>query len=136
MVISNIAASYGSIAVVPEDLSGCVVSSEYTILRAKPAFEPKMLWAILRSPVVLSEILLVATGANRTRVKWEAMKSLSIPYPQETTEKEFVETLLKLEALEKETTNSKKQIIDLAVNNLDLVTNDAEIILSAFKPPK
>lgn len=136
VVISNIAASYGSIAVVPEDLSGCVVSSEYTILRARPGFEPKMLWAILRSPVVLSEILLVATGANRTRVKWDAMKSLSIPYPQETTEKEFVESLLKLEALEKETVSSKKQIIDLAVNSLDLVTNDAEIILSAFKPPK
>jgi len=40
IAISNIAASYGSIAVVPESLDGCVVSSEYTILKVKEGFDP------------------------------------------------------------------------------------------------
>ncbi|MGC8339731.1 N-6 DNA methylase [Cronobacter sakazakii] len=136
VVISNIAASYGSIAVVQAELSGCVVSSEYTVLTAKQGFEPKMLWAILRSPVVLSEILLVATGANRTRVKWDSMKSLSIPYPNKEMEKDFVQSLIKLEALEKETIKSKEEKINSTLDVLALKNEESEIILSAFKPPK
>ena len=136
IVISNIAASYGSIAVVPAELSGCVVSSEYTVLTANPGFEPKMLWAILRSPVVLSEILLVATGANRTRIKWDSLKSLSIPYPHNEVEKDFVSSLIELEKLEKETVNSKYEKINNTIKNLALKNDESEIILSAFKPPK
>lgn len=136
IVISNIAASYGSIAVVPSELSGCVVSSEYTVLTANPGFEPKMLWAILRSPVVLSEILLVATGANRTRIKWDSLKSLSIPYPNNEVEKDFVNSLIELEKLEKETINSKYEKINNTIKDLALGNDEAEIILSAFKPPK
>ncbi len=136
IVISNIAASYGSIAVVQSELSGCVVSSEYTILRTKLGFEPKMLWAILRSPVVLSEILLVATGANRTRIKWESMKSLSIPYPCREMEKDFVNSLMELEKLEKETIQLKNEKIKNALDTLALKNEESEVILSAFKPPK
>lgn len=50
VVISNIAASHGSIAVVPDELDGCVVSSEYTVLTPKEGFDPIVLQLILRSP--------------------------------------------------------------------------------------
>lgn len=136
IVISNIAASYGSVAVVPSELSGCVVSSEYTVLTANSGFKPKMLWAILRSPVVLSEILLVATGANRTRIKWDALKALFIPYPHSEIEEDFVNSLTELEELQKQTISMKNEKINNAIKNLALKNDDSEIILSAFKPPK
>ena len=41
LVMSNIAASYGSIAVVPEELDGCVVSNEYTVLTTRQQFNAK-----------------------------------------------------------------------------------------------
>jgi type I restriction enzyme M protein len=136
IVISNIAASYGSIAVVQAELEGCVVSSEYTVLTAKEGFNPKMLWAILRSPVVLSEILLVATGANRTRIKWDSLQSLVIPYPCDTVEQDFVDSLTELENLEKETVRLKDEKIKVTLDTLALKNEESEIILSAFKPPK
>lgn len=53
IVISNIAASHGSIAVVPDHLDGSVVSSEYTVLTAKEGFDPIVLQLILRSPELI-----------------------------------------------------------------------------------
>ncbi|MDU8571957.1 N-6 DNA methylase [Pseudomonas syringae] len=136
IVISNIAASYGSISVVPEELGGCVVSSEYTVLTSKAGFEPRMLWAILRSPVVLSEILLVATGANRTRVKWDAIENLMIPYPIAAVEAEFVSSLMKADREEKTARKAKHDKIEQVITDLQLHTVDADTILAAFKPPK
>jgi type I restriction enzyme M protein len=136
LVVSNIAASYGSIALVPKELAGSVVSSEYTVLQAKRGFDPKMLCAILRSPVVLSELLLVATGANRTRVKWEAMRSVVVPYPDKTEVLQFVSAVELAEKAEKEAIEAKRRHLDSAISALGLRTERADTILSAFKPPK
>lgn len=136
IVVSNIAASYGSIAVVPPELDGLVVSTEYTVLQMLPGFDANMVWTILRSPVVLSEILLVATGANRTRVKWEAMKQLRIPYPSKMYQKEFTEQLLSLSKVESDARMQKQSSIEAAISVLGLKSETAETILSAFKPPK
>lgn len=85
IVISNIAASHGSIAVVPNDLDGAVVSSEYTILKPKDGFDSTVLQIILRSPEIRSDILLSSSGANRTRTRWDLIRDLSAPYPPRET---------------------------------------------------
>ena len=41
IAISNIGAVHGAIAVVPKHLDGLVVTTEYTIFRAKPGFDPR-----------------------------------------------------------------------------------------------
>ncbi len=136
IVISNIAASYGSIAVVPPELDGCVVSTEYTVLNPVEGFDATTIWAILRSPVVLSEVLLVATGANRTRVKWEAMQELYIPYPSKAKEKTFAALLSRETEAEIAARKRKQAGIEGMIDKLGLKTETATTILSAFKPPK
>lgn len=136
IVVSNIAASYGSIALVPKELDGHVVSSEYTVLDVRPGFDPKVVWALLRSPVSLSEILLVATGANRTRVKWDAMCELQIPYPSKVYVKQFADVIRVAEAAEVEAKRKKQAEIQGMVDSMFLDNKTASTILLAFKPPK
>lgn len=75
LVISNIAVTYGSVAIVPTDLDGLVVSKEYTVLCAKPGYDARVIWAVLRSPEIRAELLLRTTGANRTRIRWDGNHS-------------------------------------------------------------
>ena len=81
-MISNIAATYGSVVVVPDHLAGLVVSKEYTVLTVKPPYDARVVWALLRSPEIRAELLLRTTGANRTRVHWDNIKDIAFPYPR------------------------------------------------------
>lgn len=136
LVISNIAASYGSVAVVPEELDGCVVSNEYTVLQAKPCFNAKVVKCILRSPEIRAEILLSSTGSNRTRMQWESLKEISIVYPNNETEKEILEAIAYREKLEAELKRVRDQAASIVENKYNLSSNEAIDILEAFKPPK
>ena len=135
-VISNIAANYGSIAVVPVELDGCVVSNEYTVLTPVEGFDPVVLQLILRSPEVRSDILLSASGANCTRTRWELMQNIEIPYPDEGL-------VDRIRALAREADAAKRRAFEAQQNarnqieaSLLLRTDTAATILAAFKPPK
>jgi type I restriction enzyme M protein len=136
IVISNIAASHGSIAVVPDDLDGCVVSSEYTVLTARPGYDPVVLQLILRSPEIRSDILLSSSGANRTRTRWDLIHDLHAPYPSP----ELVENIRNMT---EQAAEAKRQAVRLLEESrrsiqhqLHLETDDADMVLTAFKPPK
>lgn len=136
LVISNIAASYGSIAVVPEELDGCVVSNEYTVLQAKNSYDVKVIKCILRSPEIRSEILLSSTGSNRTRMQWESLKDISIIYPSREIEREMCKTIEYRERLENELKRVYNQEAYIMESNYNLANDEAIGILEAFKPPK
>lgn len=136
IAISNIAASHGSIAVVPDDLDGCVVSSEYTVLKVKEGFDPIVVQLILRSPEVRADILLSASGANRTRARWDAIRDIQIPYPK-------ADMVAKVKALATEAGEAKRRAIaatedarEKVESSLLLRSEAADTILAAFKPPK
>lgn len=136
IVISNIAASHGSIAVVPKGLDGCVVSSEYTVLTPLEGFDAIVLQLILRSPEIRSDILLTASGANRTRARWDAIRDIQIPYPKDA----IVDRVRKFS---KESDEAKQLAYtalenarDLTETSLSLRSEDATTILAAFKPPQ
>ena len=93
IVISNIAASYGSVAIVPSHLDGSVVSKEYTVLVPEDGFDTRVTWAILRSPELRAEMLVRTTGANRTRISWSAIRDISFPYPDQEMVEIFVSRL-------------------------------------------
>jgi len=135
IVISNIAATYGSVACVDAATAGCVVSTEYTVLRALEPLLPKVLWVLLRSKSFRSEMLLAATGANRTRVKWNLIKDIQLPKPN-------IGMINKLEAKLKEAEKEKMAAIEKAnsaiweiSNELLLEDDKAALVLEAFKPP-
>ena len=136
IVISNIAATYGSVAVVPQGLDGMVISKEYTVLRVKPGYDARVVQAILRSPEIRAEMLLRTTGANRTRIQWSDICEIAFPYPNEADAAVFVKHIEKAEAARaralKEETAARNGLNDV----LSLGGDDARGILDAFKPPQ
>lgn len=136
VVISNIAASYGSMAVVPMELDGFVVSNEYTILRAKEGFHPSILQIILRSPEIRSDILLGSTGANRTRMKWELIKDIFIPYPDRQLERKILGLIDKAEEAKKLAQKTAQESVATLEKSFNLNNTQALDVIAAFKPPK
>jgi len=136
VVISNIAASYGSIGIVTEALTGCVISNEYTVLRALPGVSPVTLWLLLRSPEVRAEMLLSATGISRNRVRWAGLRNLKLPKPNAATVHKIVALTTeadKAERLAEQYRDRARQSLEEA---LQLNGTEARHILRAFKPPK
>ena len=136
IVISNIAASHGSIAVVPEDLDGCVVSSEYTVLTARPGFDPVVLQLILRSPEIRSDILLSSSGANRTRTRWDLIRDLRAPYPTPAIVASVREMAERADEAKREANRLIQEARSSLQSQLQLETDTASMVLTAFKPPK
>ena len=136
IVISNIAASYGSVAVVPSELDGLVVSKEYTILEARNGYDARVIRALLRSPEIRAEMLLRSTGANRSRVHWKDVQDIAFPYPDPKTARSFLQHTeaadeARAKALREEGKASK------TLSNTMLQNDErAEMILDAFKPPR
>jgi type I restriction enzyme M protein len=136
IVISNIAASHGSIAVVPDELDGCVVSSEYTVLRAREGFDPIVLQLILRSPEIRSDVLLSSSGANRTRTRWDLIRGLSAPYPDQAVVADIQEAVRRAGEARREANRLLEQSRARLQDQLQLDTETANLVLTAFKPPK
>lgn len=136
IVISNIAASHGSIAVVPPELDGCVVSSEYTVLRAREGYDPIVLQIVLRSPEVRADILLSSSGANRTRTRWDLIRHVRAPYPRPEIVRSVIQMAERAEEAKREAERLLEESRQSVEQALRLQTDDATMILTAFKPPK
>ena len=136
IVISDIAASHGSVAIVPKELDGCVVTTEYTVLQPKEDVSPLVVWMLLRSPTARADMLLLATGANRTRVKWEKIKDLNLPRPASEDSEAVVQKLKDAERAERNALKLRKQAKKMLESPLELDSEEAQAVLRAFKPPK
>ena len=136
VVISNIAASYGSIAVVPQSLDGCVVTNEYTVLEPHEGVSPITLWLLLRSPEARAEMLLSATGISRNRVSWERIKDLKLPKPNSAIVKKIVSMTEEADKAERLAEQYRDKARDSIEDALHLRGEEALHILRAFKPPK
>lgn len=135
IVISNIAVNYGSTAVVPADLSGSLVSKEYTVLQAKPGYDARIIWAVMRSPGVRAELLLRTTGANRTRVRWPDMKDMAFPYPDAQTAQTFIQRMEAAEQSRAAAISGQQTALSDLNAALSLDEEQSHQILDAFKPP-
>ena len=136
IVISNIAASYGSVAIVPPELDGCVVTSEYTVLKSKEGVDPIIAWLLLRSPESRSEMLLTSTGISRTRVKWEILKTIKFPKPTPEIINQVVSLTNKANEAERLVLENRTKAKDALESPLNLNSDEAWKTLRAFKPPR
>lgn len=136
IVISNIAASYGSVAVVPTDMAGMLVSKEYTVLRAKKGYDPRVVCAVLRSPELRAEMLVRSTGANRTRVRWSEIEDVDFPYPKAKDVERFVQCVEEAEAARRKVQLAVRESRTALNQALGLDQESAHAILDAFRPPK
>jgi len=136
IVISNIAASHGSIAVVPPELDGSVVSNEYTVLKPLDGRDSVAIQLVLRSPEVRSDILLSASGANRTRTRWKLIKDLRVPYPDDGLLKQMRKHNDEADAAKRKALSQRELARTTLERGLLLRSEEAETVLAAFKPPK
>ena len=136
VAISNIAATYGSVGYITDDTDGCVASNEYTILTPRNGIPERVLWFLLRSSVFRSEMLLAATGANRTRVRWDLIKSIEVPLPNPVALNALNNALVEAEIQSKAAQAKRENVIQSTSNAFKLKSSLSETILDAFKPPK
>ena len=113
-----------------------LVSKEYTVLKVKPGYDARVVWAILRSPEIRAELLLRTTGANRTRVQWSDIREIAFPYPDEPTVAVFLGHIERAEAARAKALDEAASATKELNDALSLDHEDAHLILDAFKPPK
>lgn len=136
IAISNINVVNGAVAVVPASLDGAVVTNEYTICRAKAGIDPRVIWMLLRSPEMRANLLILATGIGRTRVRWEQVATLRVPQPAANVANTVTTALAQAEALEAQAAKLRSSAQQQIESPLNLNNDDAKRILAAFKPPQ
>lgn len=136
LVISNINAVHGAVAVVPASLDGAVVTSEFTVCRAKAGVDPLLVWMLLRSPEARSDLLILATGIGRTRVRWANAAALKLPKPTTAMSAAVLAALKEAEQKEAEAAALRVAARDALEIPLHLNNKKALEILAAFKPPQ
>jgi len=136
IVISNINAVHGAIAIVPQELDGSVVTTEYTVCRAKSGVDPRLVWLLLRSPEARSNLILLATGIGRNRVSWDRVAALRLPMPPPETVDRVVDAIRQAEEMERAAKQLREQTFEDLDTILGLDNDEAQAILGAFKPPK
>lgn len=135
IVLSNINAVNGAIAVVPANLAGSYVTSEYTVLRAK-SLDPRLVQLILRSPECRADLLLLASGIGRHRVRYSGASRTLMPKPKSGTEKAVLRDLDEAKTLFAKANTLQTRATERLTNDLAIDTPAAREILRAFKPPK
>ena len=136
IVVSHINAVHGSICVVPDYLDGLVVTNEFTIFEAQEGYDSRVVWALMRSPEIRSEFLVKASGAGRTRVKWNTIASIRVPLPDPALANAVVTDLRKAEDELRAAQQLRKDAQARIEAALMLATEKAVATLEAFKPPR
>ncbi|TFC48931.1 restriction endonuclease subunit M [Cryobacterium shii] len=136
IIFSHINAIHGAVGVVPIELEGCVVTSEYTVCRAKPGLSASVIWTLLRAPQTRADMLLLSTGIGRTRVKWNILRTLKLPIPDEETQTRISRALDKANRAERQVDELRTAAKAIAENELLLGGEAAQNIIAAFRPPR
>jgi type I restriction enzyme M protein len=136
IVISHINAVHGAIAVVPQELDGFVVSNEYTICRARQGYDPALIWLLARSPESRADLVLLASGMGRTRIRWENARDLALPIPRQGLSAKAVNLVARSFDLARQAEEARRTAETLVYNELGLDNATAQKLISAFKPPK
>jgi type I restriction enzyme M protein len=136
LVLSHINAIHGAICIVPEACEGMVVTSEYTVCRAKSGIDPRLVWLLLRSPEIRSDLLLNSTGIGRSRVRWATASDVALPEPPSAVAREVAQNIKKAEKKEQEARELRDKAQERLTKALSLDSKEAQRILAAFKPPR
>lgn len=81
-------------------------------------------------------MLLVGTGANRTRVRWDTIKDIEIPYPDDAVVEQVLAEFAEAEEAERRAAAARQRASESLESSLHLNQDYAHSILAAFKPPQ
>ncbi|MEU0269850.1 N-6 DNA methylase [Nocardioides sp. NPDC006303] len=135
-VFSHINAIHGAVAVVPEEFDGLVVTSEYTVCRPSSDLSASVIWALVRSPEARAEMLLLATGIGRTRVRWAELRKLQLPLPDEDVQKRIDDAVNRANQAEEDMRRLRAEANQTASIEMLLDSERSRSIIAAFKPPR
>lgn len=136
LVFSHINAIHGAVAIVPPALAGLVVTNEYTVCRSNQRLPANVLWTLIRSVESRAELLLLATGIGRTRVKWPAFGELRLPIPPDTLRDRLSSALQKADKAEAAMLKLRSDVSIIAAGEMQLDSERARTIVAAFRPPR
>jgi type I restriction enzyme M protein len=136
LVFSHINAIHGAVAVVPAEFDGYVVTSEYTVCRATGDLSADVLWSLIRSPEARAEMLLLATGIGRTRVRWAELQQLRLPVPGDQVRKRIERAVQAANKAEKKMLDLRAEATRASSEDLLLDSERARSIIAAFRPPR
>jgi len=136
LVFSHINAIHGAVAVVPEEFDGLVVTSEYTVCRPRGELGANVIWALVRSPEARAEMLLLATGIGRTRVRWSELKKLRLPIPDASVRERIDDAVKRANAAEEDMRRLRAEANEVAAVEMLLDSDRSRSIIAAFKPPR
>ena len=136
VVFSHINAVHGAVGVVPEELDGCVVTSEYSVCRTLTADEEPVVWTLLRSVQARADLIALATGIGRTRVSWTEIARLQLPWPDETLRESIRDAFRKANEAERRARALRLDAAATTALQLNLAPAKAQEVISAFKPPR
>lgn len=136
LVFSHINAIHGAVAIVPDTFEGFVVTNEYTVCRPSGGLSAEVLWTLLRSSEARAEMLLMATGIGRTRVRWQELKALKLPVPTAEMATQIEQALRAATKAEAEVQRLRQEAARTAAVDVLLDSARAQGLLSAFRPPR
>ncbi len=136
VVFSHINAIHGAVAVVPDEHAGHVVTTEYTVCRAKEGVDPLVVWMLVRTPEARADLLLLATGIGRTRIQWDEAQRLALPQPTAELSERVVQGLTRADAAERQAVGLRRSTRQMVQDELGLDSEEAQSIIAAFKPPR
>jgi len=136
LVFSHINAIHGAVAVVPAEFDGFVVTNEYTVCRVGGEQSADVLWALIRSPEARAEMLLLATGIGRTRVRWAELKRLRLPVPAVDVRKRIEKAVRAANQAEQRMLELRAEATRTAAEDMLLDSDRARSIIAAFRPPR
>ncbi|MBB1032206.1 N-6 DNA methylase [Dietzia sp. SLG310A2-38A2] len=136
LVFSHINAIHGAVAVVPDEFDGLVVTNEYTVCRPSSDLSASVIWALVRSPEARAEMLLLATGIGRTRVRWEELRKLRLPVPGQDVRNRIDDAVKRANQAEDDMRRLRAEANQTASTEMLLDSERSRSIIAAFKPPR
>lgn len=136
LVFSHINAIHGAVAVTPTEFDGYVVTNEYTVCRPSTDLSANVIWAMLRSPEARAEMLLLATGIGRTRVRWEELRKMRLPLPDQGVRERIDDAIQRAKQAEDEVRRLRAEANQTASTEMLLDSERSRSIIAAFKPPR
>ena len=136
LVFSHINAIHGAVAVVPPEMAGFVVTNEYTVCRTRGGLDPRVVWAIVRAPEARADLLLLATGIGRTRIRWDEARHLRLPKPPAHVQEQIILQLDEADLARRRAAELMTTVRTYVDSTLLLDSPMANTIVAAFKPPR
>lgn len=81
VLVSTVRPNLNAVAVVPDELDGCIGSTGFSVLRPTNELDPVYLFSWVCSPIFVNSMVNLATGASYPAISDRVVKDSLIPFP-------------------------------------------------------